>query len=102
MFTQVPLDADLHEVATPALAFRIGTIDGDLDDGSGFAFPDYGITGDWVASSLFGAGTFNGLISRQLSPLGPVFLIGTTGGAFRDFPATQTAGAFLGRWQADV
>jgi|GEM_PF-3938082 len=100
--TTFTLDAELLETATPALAFRIETIAGDLDDGSGFAYPDYGLTGDWVATSLTGVGSFDAFVTRQVSPLGPVFLVGKAGGAFRDLPAAQGPGAFTGRWQADV
>lgn len=97
------LSAVLTELQTPALAFRLGTIDADLDDGSGAVFPQYGMFGDWTALSLIGTGTFSASMTRQHSPLGPVFLIGKAGGAFRDFPTfPNQAGAFAGRWQADI
>lgn len=97
------LDATLGEELTPALALRIGTIGGVLDDGSGFAWPRYELSGNWTAFSLTGQGTFNAFVSRQSSPSGPTFLIGTAGGRFRDFPLfPNQQGLFAGRWQATL
>jgi hypothetical protein len=97
------LDATLDEIQSQALALRIGTIGGALDNGSGLAWPRYEMSGDWTALSLIGSGSYSAFLSRQSSPSGPTFLIGTAGGRFRDFPfLPNQPGASTERWQATL
>lgn len=100
--TVFKMKAKLAELPSPSLSTRIGTLDGELDDGVP-GFPVYYVSGDWKATALTGSGSFSAVISRQFSPLGPVQLIGKMAGVFSDPPSfPNLVGKYKGEWKADL
>ena len=79
-----------------------GTFFGSLDDGSGAAFPQYGVSGTYGGSSLAQAGSFRGVITRQVSPSGPIAIIGRIGGKYSDPPVFPSNSKFTGQWKANL
>ena len=97
--TVFAMDAVLVEQFTPALSIRVGTIQGDLDDGVP-GFPVYTVFGEWVATALTGKGTFKANITKQVSPLGPIVIVGKMSGKFVDLPFPPNVGKYEGEWKA--
>lgn len=101
--TVFKMKAKLVETPSPALAIRLGTMNGVLDNGSGSFYPVYRVAGKWKAAALTGQGSFEATISVQRSPLGPVALIGKMAGKFKDPPSfPNQAGKYEGEWKADL
>jgi len=99
--TVFKLDAKLVETPSPSLSVRNGTIEGELDDGNPAVYPLYAVSGTWTSNKA-GNGTFEASISRQVSPLGPVALIGKMAGKFSDSPSILKVGKFKGEWKANL
>ncbi|MEM7309617.1 MAG: hypothetical protein AAF682_23280 [Planctomycetota bacterium] len=97
--TVFKMKAELVELPSPFLQ-RIGTIEGELDDGNPFPYPRYTVSGKWQ-SNLFGQGSFEATIAEQVSPLGPVAIIGKMAGKFSDPPSfPDQVGKYEGEWKA--
>lgn len=95
------MDVQLQATPNPGL-FDAGTFFGSLDDGSGAAFPQYGVSGTYVGSTLAQSGLFRGVITRQVSPKGPIAIIGRIKGQYADPEVFPSNGTFTGQWTANL
>lgn len=100
--------ASLQEAPSSTLQRQRGTIRGRLyPNGPSTrpaAFPIYAVAGTWTGNRFTGEGSFEGILSVQRSPLGPVVQIGKIGGRYLDPPriapssSPNRIGRFRGRW----
>ena len=97
------MDAKLVETPSPIFGWRQGTMSGDLDDGNPALFPAYSVSGKWQAKASSGEGNFEAAIYKQVSPLGPIVLVGKMAGVFADPPSfPNKVGRYKGEWKADI
>lgn len=97
------MEAKLVESPSPILSWRQGKMIGHLDDGNAALFPAYSVSGKWHAKALSGDGHFEAAIYKQVSPLGPVVLVGKMAGVFADPPSfPNKIGRYKGEWKADI
>ena len=96
------MKAKLVEFPSPALSIRNGKLKGVLDDGSGLPWPRYTVSGSWSGNAFTGEGTFNAIISRQVSPMGPVALVGKMAGKYSDPGWWWPIGKYKGEWKANL
>ena len=100
--TVFKMKAKLTETPSPALALRQGNLNGELDDGAP-GFPIFFVNGSWKALALTGEGSFEAIISKQVSPLGPIVQIGKMAGKFSDPPSfPDQVGKYKGEWKAQL
>ncbi len=88
---------------TPSGALLTGTLEGGV-----LSFPltpngafDLDVTGTWTVDPTTGEGTFQAFLTRQLSPGGPIVLLGTINGSFEDLElpgGPDALGTYKARW----
>jgi len=93
------MSAKVSESPSADRKTRVGTFSGSLDNG-GPVYPQYGVSGSWKAERATGAGGFDGVITKQISPLGPIAIVGKIVGDFKDSP--YQPGKYVGEWKADI
>lgn len=99
--TVFKMKAKLAESPSTSIKERNGTISGELYNGSPYPWPKFFVNGKWK-SSIYGVGSFEATIAMQVSPLGPVALIGKMAGKFKDDPSPKVVGKYEGEWKAQL
>lgn len=100
--TVFKMKAKLVQTPSPSPAVQNGDMIGILSDGSGNAWPEYTVQGTWTGNSWSGTGTFGAYIYRQVSPLGPIGIVGKMAGKYSDSGWWTPIGAFKGEWKANL
>lgn len=100
--TVFKMKAELTATPAPSPLVENGIMKGVLSDGSGSPWPQYTVYGKYSGSSLTHEGKFKAEIYRQISPLGPIAVIGKMAGKYSDPGTWSPIGAFKGEWKADL